>query len=200
MSKGLPSFRYVNGCLGICQETGNIVQVEEELPNGTFLKFNEAESWAMKDEHDVWKTANFFSHWTYEESKGKFMITDVQGVYDDKAQCYTCTDPFVQRNQKDMAEWMANHKCNEHCKRFGLRQHFKGKRVQQPPHKQLQQEPQPQAQPQPQPAQVSKAKAFGVRGQVDQRHLHGSCGHSSRLQLGHPMSSKNLMVQCGVLS
>jgi hypothetical protein len=199
MFYGIPSFRYVNGCLGICQETGNIVQVEEELPNGTFLKFNEAESWAMKDEHDVWKTANFFSHWTYEESKGKLMITDVQGVYDDKGRSYTCTDPFVQRNAKDMAGWMAKHKCNEYCERFGLTQHLARKPLPQPPHEQLQPEPepQPQPQPQPQPAEVSKAKAkaFGVCGQVNQRHMRGFCGHSSLLKpVGHPMCSKNLMV------
>lgn len=65
-----------------------------------------------------------FSHWTFEESGGKQLVCDLQGVLTDDE--YIITDPCVMSldagtfgmtdcGKYYMEEWMRDHKCNDFC-------------------------------------------------------------------------------------
>ncbi|CAD7973227.1 unnamed protein product [Amoebophrya sp. A120] len=75
-----------------------------------------------------------FSHFTYEESGGSLMVTDLQGVASQgRDLCWTLTDPQVlsqepgrelygraDRGPQGMTEFFSRHKCNEMCRRLDL--------------------------------------------------------------------------------
>ena len=79
-----------------------------------------------------------FSHFSYEMSKKKLMVVDLQGAFKingDGTRCYTLTDPAIHsrrnwrckwyfgktdRGEKGMNAFFNSHKCNEVCKLLGL--------------------------------------------------------------------------------
>jgi len=83
-----------------------------------------------------------FSHYTYEKSKKKLMVVDLQGVfeeYDDGTKHYVLTDPVIHKRkrgrQKQLSQWtfgrtdrgekgmkafFDSHVCNEACRLLGL--------------------------------------------------------------------------------
>ena len=69
-----------------------------------------------------------FSHFSYEFTKGKYMVTDLQGSNN------LLTDPAVHSSDvqfasqgdfglKGMVAFFRNHECNEFCKKLGLKPH-----------------------------------------------------------------------------
>lgn len=83
-----------------------------------------------------------FSHYTYDKSKKKLMVVDLQGVYeeyDDGTSRYVLTDPVIHkrklgerkqlaswtfgrtdRGEKGMRAFFETHECNEVCRLLGL--------------------------------------------------------------------------------
>lgn len=100
----------------------------EEFLSGRFTKFlnNDGTSHATV-------TANFpgaFAHWSWVESKGELMVSDIQGIRSGAG--YTLTDPCVHSvgnsegfGMSDLGmlgveEFFEKHRCNELCKDLGL--------------------------------------------------------------------------------
>ena len=95
--------------------------------------------------NDVLLSSHFpqaFSHYTYEKSKKKLMVVDLQGVfeeYEDGTKQYVLTDPVIHKRkrgkQKQLTQWtfgrtdrgekgmkafFDSHECNEVCRLLGL--------------------------------------------------------------------------------
>lgn len=73
-----------------------------------------------------------FTHWTYVQGKGTYMVCDIQGVYEGgHVDEYRLTDPVVHtkqgnvmgrtdRGKKGMQQFLATHTCNSMCRALGL--------------------------------------------------------------------------------
>jgi len=112
--------KYVDSSRALTTDSGEfqLAQIEDKLP-GDFKKFNTAVAEAFKDEHNVSWTPNAFSHFTYQETQGNMLITDVQGVQ--QGNSYILSDPFIHTDRVQMKLWMRRHVCNGHCKKLGLK-------------------------------------------------------------------------------
>lgn len=111
---GIKALTYVDSYLARCKSENNIVQVEPKL-FGKFEKFNEALGEAQRGHRTSWCEPDFFSHWSYERSEGKLLITDLQGVVSDDTG-FICTDPYIHRPGQGMKAWLRAHKCNRLCR------------------------------------------------------------------------------------
>jgi hypothetical protein len=69
---------------------------QEQVLTGTWVKYNNNSGMVMREEgtpnHDVIQA---FSHWTYEFTRANIMIVDCQGVYDERGNTFTLSDPAV---------------------------------------------------------------------------------------------------------
>lgn len=101
----------------------------EPFMSGDYVKYN-SNSGYVNDENancPINLAAQAFSHFTFERSRGKFLVCDVQGVG------YTMTDPAVHTADPERFKlvdtnlgeagfkfFFATHKCNDLCKQLGL--------------------------------------------------------------------------------
>ena len=104
----------------------------EEKIHGKFTKFNNNSNFINK--YDQSSTAQSFSHFTYNISKGKYMIVDIQGAavsFDDLTdRYYQLTDPCVHSESRTFGEgdwgergmtlFFEKHQCNQLCKHLEL--------------------------------------------------------------------------------
>ncbi|EFA77644.1 protein serine/threonine kinase [Heterostelium album PN500] len=101
----------------------------EKLIEGEYQKFNSNHGWLRKDEDGMNEIIQTFSHWTYQASKGKAMVVDIQGVKIDKG--YLLTDPAIHcinvrrfgatnLGKPGMIKFFDTHKCNKHCRELKL--------------------------------------------------------------------------------
>ena len=101
----------------------------EPLIRGDYIKYNSNQGWVNKDNEGdpTFQAAQAFSHFTYERSKGLFMVTDLQGVG------RVLTDPALQTwdpNYLPLAGgnichdgfcfFFLTHECNVVCRQLGL--------------------------------------------------------------------------------
>ncbi|EFA77643.1 hypothetical protein PPL_12250 [Heterostelium album PN500] len=101
----------------------------EKFIEGDYQKFNSNHGWFKEDNgmHEIIQT---FSHWTYQVSKGKAMVVDIQGVKIDKG--YLLTDPALHcitnirrfgatnLGKPGIIKFFDTHKCNKHCRELKL--------------------------------------------------------------------------------
>ena len=103
------------------------ISIEERLP-GKFIKFNNNSEYVNIKEKC--RTAQAFSHFTHQSSKGSLMITDVQGAkLADNS--FAFTDPAIHstrgsfggadRKDRGMKEFFENHECNHICLELKLK-------------------------------------------------------------------------------
>ncbi|KAK3690511.1 hypothetical protein B0T22DRAFT_481685 [Podospora appendiculata] len=96
---------------------------------GEYVKYNSNTGWVNEDNPDnpISQAAQAFSHFTFERSKGNFMVTDLQGVG------RVLTDPALQTLDRGYLPrcagnlsiegfywFFSTHECNDVCKRLGL--------------------------------------------------------------------------------
>lgn len=118
---------------------------EDESGDEEKIEFDGKESEPLGGEYANVKASHFpqaFSHYTYEKSKKKLMVVDLQGVFEAQADgtCqYVLTDPMIHKRklgkQKQLSQWtfgrtdrgekgmkafFETHECNEVCRRLGL--------------------------------------------------------------------------------
>lgn len=99
----------------------------ETFINGEYQKYNSNCGWLKDDAmSEILQT---FSHWTYQESKNKAIVVDIQGVKTSKG--YLLTDPAIHSTdtlrfgscnlgKPGIIKFFQSHKCNQHCKKLGL--------------------------------------------------------------------------------
>ncbi len=109
----------------------------EQYIHGTYEKFNSNTGWSNPDT----VLPNFFSHWTWVESKQTHLVCDLQGhrghpggpKYGKYSDYYLFTDPVVMTNSPEglrygcsdlgmegIMNWFERHECNELCKAFSI--------------------------------------------------------------------------------
>ncbi|KAM9985766.1 hypothetical protein ACTFIZ_012401 [Dictyostelium cf. discoideum] len=99
----------------------------ETFINGEYQKYNSNCGW-LKDDAMSEILQTFF-HWTYQESKNKAIVVDIQGVKTSKG--YLLTDPAIHSTdilrfggcnlgKPGIIKFFQSHKCNQHCKKIGL--------------------------------------------------------------------------------
>jgi len=103
---------------------GDVVTVEDFI-EGDYEKFNNNAGLENPNGKDLLLA---FGHWTYIESRGKFMICDLQGVQ--HGYNYYLTDPAVHSLEKaygltdlgkaGMNAVLNGHTCNQYCQILGL--------------------------------------------------------------------------------
>lgn len=118
---------------------------EEDESDGEGVVFDGKASTPDGGEYQDVQPGHFpqaFSHYTYEKSKQKLMVVDLQGVYEeyeDGTSRYVLTDPVIHKRkrgrQKQLAQWtfgrtdrgekgmkafFETHECNEVCRLLGL--------------------------------------------------------------------------------
>ncbi|KAK0654343.1 hypothetical protein QBC41DRAFT_386492, partial [Cercophora samala] len=101
----------------------------EPLIKGEYTKYNSNNGWVNKGkpDHPIFQAAQAFSHFTFERSRGNFMVTDLQGVG------RVLTDPALQTLDRgylplsggnlsiDGFYWFfSTHECNSVCSQLGL--------------------------------------------------------------------------------
>ncbi|KAK4444772.1 hypothetical protein QBC34DRAFT_414616 [Podospora aff. communis PSN243] len=107
------------------------MSLEPFLP-GTYTKYNSNFGWVNESDSPVdlvakSAAAQAFSHYTYERSAGKLLVSDLQGVDG------TLTDPAIHTmdaerfklgdtnlGESGIKFFFATHKCNGYCKKLGL--------------------------------------------------------------------------------
>lgn len=138
--------------------TRNIAKGEamllEQYIHGSYEKFNSNTGWS--DENII--LPNFFSHWTWVESKERHLVCDLQGhrgrpggpKYGEHSDYYVFTDPVVMTNtaeglkygcsdlgKEGIVQWFERHNCNELCKAFNLEDKRPDKRPKPKPRKRI---------------------------------------------------------------
>jgi hypothetical protein len=108
-----------NGCLSL-----------EPFIEGEYDKYNSNGLWIKEDSPDdpFNRTAQAFSHFTFERSWGHFLVNDLQGVG------HLLTDPAIQTrdherfklnstnlNEEGFKFFFAGHECNSICRKLGLK-------------------------------------------------------------------------------
>jgi len=104
----------------------------EEFISGTFFKWLSNNGWVSDSE--AAEGGSCFAHFTLEASRGKHIVTDIQGVISKRGtsdQSIHLTDPQVLSldrafGQADlgcsgMQKFVATHRCGRMCKHFGLK-------------------------------------------------------------------------------
>lgn len=102
---------------------------------GTYEKFNSNSGWSSGNG----KLLDFFSHWSWVHSGGEYLVCDLQGhkgtpdgpKFGDEENYFLLTDPVVlsrtekfgctDLGQRGIENWFAAHKCNELCRKNGIR-------------------------------------------------------------------------------
>mmetsp|Transcript_55147 Transcript_55147/g.49645 ORF Transcript_55147/g.49645 Transcript_55147/m.49645 type:complete len:425 (-) Transcript_55147:190-1464(-) len=109
--------------LHLKQREGSPVCHVEKYIEGTYKKYNNNVGWVSEDERN---TPHAFAHFTYEASKRKLLVCDIQGVGD------VYTDPQVHSSQnvkafgrgnlgtKGFENFLRTHRCNPVCKYLKL--------------------------------------------------------------------------------
>jgi Mg-chelatase subunit ChlD len=102
----------------------------EPFIEGTYVKYNNNCGWVNKDIPDdrFNQLAQAFSHFTFERSKGRFLVSDLQGVG------HILTDPVIHAldperfkladanlGKEGFKFFFATHACNNICARLGLK-------------------------------------------------------------------------------
>ena len=101
--------------------------VIEPFIEGKYEKFNTNNGWVSKSPYSA--TLQAFSHYTYEESKKKLVIVDLQGVATEHE--LILTDPAIQHmddskfgptnfGQVGIWKFFKSHTCNDICTTMGL--------------------------------------------------------------------------------
>ncbi|KAK3319527.1 hypothetical protein B0T19DRAFT_362365 [Cercophora scortea] len=121
-------------CLERVSETGAGVDGSQCMSlepwiKGEYVKYNSNNGWVNEDNPDnpISQAAQAFSHFTFERSKGNFMVTDLQGVG------RVLTDPALQTLDREYLPrcagnlsidgfywFFSTHECNDVCKQLGL--------------------------------------------------------------------------------
>ena len=100
----------------------------EPFIDGKYEKFNSNNGWVSKSPYS--DTLQAFSHYTWEESKKKLVIVDLQGVASEKE--LILTDPAIHHvdNMKfgptnfgmvGIKKFFVSHKCTDICRKMGLK-------------------------------------------------------------------------------
>ncbi|KAK4163941.1 hypothetical protein QBC43DRAFT_212132 [Cladorrhinum sp. PSN259] len=101
----------------------------EPFLDGKYVKYNGNAGFVdEKDDSPANRAAQAFSHFTFERSKGRFLVCDLQGVGE------FLTDPVVHTADENrfklsrtnlglegMKLFFMSHQCNDECRRLGLR-------------------------------------------------------------------------------
>lgn len=128
---------------------GEALLLEQEI-HGEYEKFNSNSGWA----NDEVSLPQFLSHWSWVESKGQFLICDLQGhrgrpggpKWDDSHNYYVFTDPVVMTKRPGLmgcgdlgmdgiVQWFDGHTCNDLCRGNGIaskRPEFEGNAISRP--------------------------------------------------------------------
>ncbi|ETO16281.1 hypothetical protein RFI_21073 [Reticulomyxa filosa] len=105
--------------LQLVQREGSPVCHVEKFIEGEYRKHNNNSGWV--DTEDLRNTPQAFAHFTYEASKGKLLVVDIQGVND------VYTDPQIHTTenvksfgkgnlgQKGIDKFLSTHRCNKIC-------------------------------------------------------------------------------------
>jgi len=104
----------------------------EPYIEGTYVKYNNNSGFVNKDNpHDRCnQAAQAFSHFTFERSKGRFLVSDLQGVGNQ------LTDPAIHTSDPERFKlvdanlgkegfkfFFSTHECNSICSKLGLKSH-----------------------------------------------------------------------------
>ncbi len=99
--------------------------VEDYIP-GQFNKWCNNYGFISPEAKSSHTSMPAFMHWSWCNSSGEEMISDLQGVRSDNPQCYTLTDPAMlsltnsygptDMGVEGMAMFFLDHKCNLFCK------------------------------------------------------------------------------------
>ena len=110
------------------------VVIVEPYLNGKFTKWNSNSGWKNKEDDSEYSSVQAFCHWTYHESKGKYLFCDAQGIR--KFDEYVLTDPCIVSNtinggvygvgdigRQFLLNWFCDHDCrkNKFCQSDWLR-------------------------------------------------------------------------------
>ncbi|KAM0259870.1 hypothetical protein ACHAQJ_003115 [Trichoderma viride] len=102
----------------------------EPLIEGTYVKYNSNAGWVNEDNSDdpIYQAAQTFSHFTFERSRGRFLVSDLQGVG------HVLTDPgihtldperfrLVETNlgEAGFKFFFSTHQCNSICHKLKLK-------------------------------------------------------------------------------
>ncbi len=103
----------------------------EPFIDGAYVKYNSNAGWVNEDvsyDHRFSQAAQAFSHFTFERSRGRFLVSDLQGVG------HMLTDPAIHTRDPDrfrLSEtnlgsdgfkfFFASHECNAVCQALGFR-------------------------------------------------------------------------------
>lgn len=100
----------------------------EPFIEGAYVKYNNNCGYVNKDDDSFNQMAQAFSHFTFERSRGKLLVSDIQGVG------HVLTDPAIhtadpQRfkltdtnlGKEGFKFFFSTHKCNHICTRLGLK-------------------------------------------------------------------------------
>lgn len=111
---------------GTCSMDGSISL--EPFIDGTYVKYNSNQGWVNETKAPLNLVLQAFSHFTFERSWGKILVSDLQGVG------HNLTDPSIQTKEEDrfkltstnfnidgMKFFFATHECNGYCKELGLK-------------------------------------------------------------------------------
>ncbi|ETO21787.1 hypothetical protein RFI_15417 [Reticulomyxa filosa] len=105
--------------LQLVQREGSPLCHMEKFIEGDYRKHNNNSGWV--DEDEARSTPQAFAHFTYEASKGKLLVIDIQGVND------VYTDPQIHTtenvksfgkgnlSQKGINQFLRTHQCNKIC-------------------------------------------------------------------------------------
>jgi len=105
--------------LQLMQREGSPLCHVEKFIEGEYRKHNNNNGWV--DTEEARNTPQAFAHFTYQASKGKLLVVDIQGVND------VYTDPQIHTTenvksfgrgnlgQKGINHFLRNHQCNKLC-------------------------------------------------------------------------------------
>ena len=120
---------------GRCNILAGETMLVEERIRGEFRKFNSNSGWY----NEQFMLPNFFSHWSWVRTGGKYLLCDLQGhrgakggpTLNGSTDYYLFTDPVIMSRKAGsygcadlgaagVKKWFERHECNELCKQYGL--------------------------------------------------------------------------------
>lgn len=114
-------------------DKGNYIMAMEPSFPGTYIKYNSNSGWVNNVDNPFNpfnRAAQAFSHFTFERSRGRLLVSDLQGVgciLTDPAIHTRDTDRFpltpTNLGQDGFKFFFATHKCNAVCRKLGLLTH-----------------------------------------------------------------------------